>query len=503
MSKDIKADQTATYERMLDILGPKYVSNEPCAMLSYAAQTSGARSFGKERLSDVVVVPSSTPQIQNIITFAQRSNVPVAIWSSAIASYWTLSRHGGIILDMKRMNHILAIDEDNCLVTSQAGCPLLRLTSEMLRKRMFLSQAGAPSTCLLGSQYTYGNVNKASARLGWTYRSIVGWEMVLPDGTVLRNGSRANAYESEQFWAHGPGPDLWLLPRYAMAQFGVVTEMTIKGHTLDEEIKCVWVAFNDIEDMQQAYIEFNHAEICTGSSLYSNFKTCYACDTNEASYRITRMYPEMEMILTLQGTPRRVTWEEKRLREIAEKYNGRIVTDQFPPFQAAFDSQLSMAGSFYSEYTTRYMMNIGTGGLGIGLTLGGLDDIETCYKYCKRVAMEHEWAGDPNGGFYADTCGPGMITYPNEAGHFTMIELMGPGQGTPGMAKAHHDTIPAEIKFRLDTGLQSDMHGGTTVPGRRDYGDWPVYLNVVAKFQETLDPNNIMHPGTLFPPMFR
>jgi hypothetical protein len=38
---------------------------------------------------------------------------------------------------------------------------------------------------------------------------------------------------------------------------------------------------------------------------------------------------------------------------------------------------------------------------------------------------------------------------------------------------------------------------------RRDYGDWPVYLNLVGKFQKILDPNEIMHPGTLFPPMFR
>jgi hypothetical protein len=328
--------------------------------------------------------------------------------------------------------------------------------------------------------------------------------MVLPDGTVLRNGSRANAYETEAFWAHGPGPDLWLLPRYAMSSHGIVTEITIKGHTLDEVIKSVWVSFNDIEDMQKANIEFCHAEICTGSSLYTNFKTAgYTFDTNEGAYRITRMYPEMHMILTMQGSQRRVEWEEKRVREIAKKYNGRIITDKFPPFQVAFDSQLTMAASIFSEYTNRYFITSGSMGLGLLLSIGAIDDVETAYKFVKRMNMEDEWQGDPNKGFWSDTCGPGMITYPSEGGHYVMIELMGTGSSQPAMAKAHEREALRVARFRRETGLPSDTHGGGTVPGRKDYGQWPTYIELAAKFQEILDPNRIMHPGNLYPPVYR
>jgi FAD/FMN-containing dehydrogenase len=492
------------YERLRDILGSKYVSNTPCTLVAYAAQAHASLFFGKERLSETVVTPSTTAEIQNIITFAQRNKIPVAIYSSAVFAYWSISKHGGIIIDMKRMNKIMNVDEENCLATSQAGCPLQRLTAELLKKKLFLNQGGAPSSCLVGSRFTYGNVNKASGRIGWEYRNMVGWEMVLPDGTILRNGSRANAYETEQFWAHGPGPDLWLLPRYAMGQFGVVTEITIRCHTLDEEIKPLWVSFNDIEDAQNAYIEFVHAEICTGSSLYSTFKTAgYAADTTESAYRITRMFPEIHMVLTLQGTSRRVVWEEKRVREIAKKYNGRIITDKFPPFQVAFDSQLSMAASIYSEYTVKYFTTIGSGGPGTGLSIGALDDIEAAYKFVKRLNMEQEWQGNPNKGFYADTCAPGLIVYPSEGGHYALIECMGPGIDQPALRKANSSVVPAVFSFRVETGLQADMHGGQTVPGRRDYGLWPTYIELITKFHEILDPNNIMHPGTLFPPMFR
>jgi len=497
-------NQNYLYERLQDILGPKYVSNSASTLIAYAAQAGATPFFKKERLSEIVVLPSSTSEIQNIITLAQRTKTPVAIWSSAVTAYWSIPKHGGIIIDMKRMNKILSIDEENCLATTQAGVPLQRLTAELLKKKMFLNQGGAPSSCLVGSRFTYGNVNKASGRIGWEYRSIVGWEMVLPDGTILRNGSRANAYETQAFWAHGPGPDLWLLPRYAMGQYGVVTEITIRAHTLDEVIKPIWVSFNDIEDAQKAFIEFVHAEICTGSSLYSNFKTApYAADTTESAYRVTRMFPEINLILTLQGTPRRVAWEEKRIREIAKKYNGRIITDKFPPFQVAFDSQLSMAASIYSEYTVKYFTTIGTLGPGTGLSVGAVDDIETVYKFVKRLNVEQEWQGDPNKGFYGDTCAPGLIVYPGEGGHYVLIECMGPGLMQPDLAKANSSVIPAILKFRLETGLQSDMHGGQTVPGRGDYGLWPTYIELITKFHEILDPNNIMHPGTLFPPMFR
>ena len=500
------ANRQELYDRMVDILGPRYVSNDPSTLISYAAQTTEGSSMlgGKERLADVVVLPSTTSEVQNIVFFAQRNSIPIAIYSSAIFAFWSTSKTGGIIIDMKRMNRILKVDADNCLVTSQGGLPLQVQTAEMLKKRMFLSQAGAPSSCYVSSQYTAGNTNKATGRIGWQYRSLVGWEMVLPDGTVLRNGSRANAYETEAFWAHGPGPDLWLLPRYAASTHGVVTEITIKGHTLDEEIKSLWVSFKDIEDMQKAYIEFCHAEICTGTSLYTNFKTAgYTFDTNEVGYRMTRMYPEMHMILTMQGSPRRVKWEEKRVREIAQKYNGRVITDKFPPFQVAYDSQLSMAASIYSEYTNRYFITCGSMGLGLLLSMGAIDDIETAYKFVKRVNMEDEWQGDPNRGFYSDTCGPGLITYPGEGGHYTMIELMGTGSSQPAMSKAQERAAIRVMKFRKEARLPSDAHGGPTVAGRKDYGLWPTYVELATRFQQILDPNGIMHPGNLYPPVFR
>jgi FAD/FMN-containing dehydrogenase len=501
---EVVAGQNFMRERLEDILGPKYVSTTPSALVAYASQAHSNIFLGKERLSEIVVLPSTTAEVQNIITFAQRNRIPVVIFSSAVFTYWSISKHGGIIIDMKRMNRILSIDDDNCLATAEAGCSLQRFTAELLKKKLFLNQGGAPSSCLVASRYTFGNVNKATGRIGWEYRSLVGWEMVLPDGTILRNGSRANAYETEAFWAHGPGPDLWLLPRYAMGQFGAVTEVTIRCHTLDDVIKSMWVSFNDIEDAQKAYIEFAHAEICTGSCLYSNFKTAgYAADTTESAYRITRMFPEIHMILTLQGTPRRVAWEEKRVREIAEKHNGRIITDKFPPFQVAFDSQLSMAASIYSEYTVKYFTTIGSSGPGTALSVGSLEDIETVYKFVKRLNVEQEWQGDPNKGFYGDTCAPGLIVYPGEAGHYVLIECMGPGIDQPDLAKAHRSLNPAILKFRVETGIHSEMHGGSTVPGRRDYGIWPTYVELITKFHETLDPNNVMNPGSLFPPMLR
>ena len=138
-----------------------------------------------------------------------------------------------------------------------------------------------------------------------------------------------------------------------------------------------------------------------------------------------------------------------------------------------------------------------------GLTLGGLDDIKTNYKYVKRLNMEHEWVGDPNRGFYADTCGPGLITYPSQGGHYLVIELMGAGLMSTPMQKAHSESSKATTKFRIETGLGGDYHGGVTVPGRRDYGEWPTYIRLMTEFHKILDPNNVMHPGNIIPPMFR
>ncbi len=71
--------------------------------------------------------------------------------------------------------------------------------------------------------------------------------MILPDGNIVKFGSGADPFSPKEFWPHGPGPDLYLLPVYGLGTMGILVEVTLKCWLLGEKTKELWVAYEDID----------------------------------------------------------------------------------------------------------------------------------------------------------------------------------------------------------------------------------------------------------------
>jgi len=76
----------------------------------------------KDYLPDVVVLPGSTEEVAEIVKLANEHRIPIVprAGGSGLNDGAVPLRHG-IVIDIKRMNQILEVDEDNMCVTTQTG----------------------------------------------------------------------------------------------------------------------------------------------------------------------------------------------------------------------------------------------------------------------------------------------------------------------------------------------------------------------------------------------
>jgi FAD/FMN-containing dehydrogenase len=488
------------YDRLAAIVGSKWISDEPEIVKSYSRELSTYARFSRERAPQCVVLPSSTDEVRNIFAFAKLRKVPLTVYGTGLnIGSGTIPKLGGIILDSRRMDKILEIDEEHCTATVEPGVSLARLSSEMQKRGMFIAIPGAPASAAVISNYTQGEFNKAMGRLGAQGHQIVSTTNVLSDGTVVRTGSFADAFEGGRFWPHGPGPDLGMLMKSTLGTIGMVTELTVKAFPLDDHMKPFWLSFEDINAGVTAMTEICHRELCTGSCFYIGNKYHYFGDTVECGERLCKIHPNVQLILTLQGTERRVEYEEKTVRKLAKKYGGVIVTDTLPFYQMYVDSHLTMAASLYSEYTMRYFGSPGSGFVFFPTT--SLDNLVPTYDSFVRTLLEDPYFRDPEGG--SSDLYTGLIGYPSKLGaHYFELEPCTGGMVIdPEFGHAIMRVIPKLNKVWADLGVVRDMK----LVNIRKYeiGYMSTYENMIRKIKNRIDPEGVFHPGQITPPLYR
>ena len=122
--------------RISEVVGPEHVTvHETDRVLN--AHDAWPLSEAKIRageilpLADMVVFPSSTEEVSEVLKIANDLRIPVVpVGGGAGTCGGTLPIYGGIQLDLKRMNRIIYIDDDSMTVRVQAG--VVGITSKKL-----------------------------------------------------------------------------------------------------------------------------------------------------------------------------------------------------------------------------------------------------------------------------------------------------------------------------------------------------------------------------------
>jgi alkyldihydroxyacetonephosphate synthase len=123
-------DWAAVVSRLAAVVGRPNVLTDPETLDRYSADAlTPYRAYyadsAFERLADVVVRPAGTPEVSQIVGFAQQNAIPLIPYGGGTGVMGgVLPVRGGILLDMSRMNRLLSVSVESMTADVQAGMVL-------------------------------------------------------------------------------------------------------------------------------------------------------------------------------------------------------------------------------------------------------------------------------------------------------------------------------------------------------------------------------------------
>ncbi|QQE09568.1 FAD-binding oxidoreductase [Cupriavidus sp. ISTL7] len=138
--------------------------------------------------ASVVVLPSSTEQVAAVMAWCDAHGVPVVPQggnTSLMGGAVPDTRGDAVVLNLSRMNQVLAIDTVNDTLTVQAGVTLAaaRAAAEEAG-RLFPLRIGSEGSCQIGGNLSTNAGGTAVLRYGNMRDLVLGIEAVLPDGRI-------------------------------------------------------------------------------------------------------------------------------------------------------------------------------------------------------------------------------------------------------------------------------------------------------------------------------
>ena len=217
-------DKDKILKDLEDIVGKDFVSNKAEDLYIYS-QDPGA---SLPRPVDFVVMPSTVDEIQKLVRSANEYKIPlVPLGGGLTLSGLVIPVNGGIVVDMKRMNKIIEINELSKYALIEAGVTSGQLLSHLNENYPNLQPPipdAPPSATIAGNVLIHGS-GYLSQKYGDHGAMINGLEVVLPDGEVCKLGSCAVS----KFWfARGPIPDLIGLFISSFGTMGIITKLSIQ-----------------------------------------------------------------------------------------------------------------------------------------------------------------------------------------------------------------------------------------------------------------------------------
>jgi FAD/FMN-containing dehydrogenase len=225
-----------TYRALEDIVGSRYISDDPAVLVSYQfplASTSihiGPFYRTCTPRGAAVLLPGNTEEVQKIVKTCNKYKVKYKASSTFWGAMGFPCQEDVVQLDMRRMDRILEIDQKNMFAVIEPHVIGVNLQAEAMKVGLNTHIIGAGGSCSpLASATSYAGPGPDSLYMGNGDENLLGAEWVMPDGEVIRTGSMGCG--SGWFCGEGPGPGVKGLIRGNLAArgaMGVYTRCALK-----------------------------------------------------------------------------------------------------------------------------------------------------------------------------------------------------------------------------------------------------------------------------------
>ncbi|NWF93878.1 MAG: FAD-binding protein [Syntrophaceae bacterium] len=227
-------------DELIQIVGKKNVKTDQIERLCHSRDMSV-----HECVPDAVVFAKTTEEVSKILKLANDHNIKVIPRGSGTSTTGAiLPCLGGIILDVSRMNQIKEINRKDGYAVVEPGVICQTLNNALAPTHFFPPDPGSATIASIGGMVSTNASGNRAIKYGTTKDYVMGMEVVLADGRVMRTGSTAPKTSS--------GYDLAHLFCRAEGTLGVMTEITVKILPMPEYIAFAQLWFATVEDAGKA-----------------------------------------------------------------------------------------------------------------------------------------------------------------------------------------------------------------------------------------------------------
>ncbi|MDA0207603.1 MAG: FAD-binding protein [Acidobacteria bacterium] len=226
----------------------KQVLGERLSVSRYDLESHGVdESYHPAAPPDAVAFIDSTEEAATVLKVCNGRGLPVIPFGTGTGvEGHTLAIHGGLSLDVSRLNRILEINPDDLDCRVQAGVTRMQLNRELEKHGlMFPVDPGADAS--LGGMAATGASGTTTVRYGTIRENVLGMTVALADGRVIKTGGRARKSSA--------GYDLTRLFIGSEGTLGVITEVQLRVYPLPEAIASAVCGFESVEGAATAVVE--------------------------------------------------------------------------------------------------------------------------------------------------------------------------------------------------------------------------------------------------------
>jgi len=213
----------SVYEALVEIVGKDHCSVQPEELFIYSWDLGTT----EPHRPDYAVSPRTPEEIQKIVQLANKGKIPVVPLGGGLSlAGLAVPFKGGILLDLKRMDDIIEVNEKARYALVECGVSQGQLISYLDKHYPHLthSEPGAPPTATIAGNIAIHGQGDLSQPYGFNSDMVNGLEIVLPTGEICQFGSCSIG--SGWFTLH-PLPDVGLFLGWT-GTTGIITKVSLR-----------------------------------------------------------------------------------------------------------------------------------------------------------------------------------------------------------------------------------------------------------------------------------
>jgi glycolate oxidase subunit GlcD len=234
------------FDELRAVVGRDGVMTDDDEMLVY--ECDGLTTTKSRPLA--VIFPRTTEQVSRVVRLLAQNGVPfgprgagTGLSSGAVAVGCEPGQRAAVI-EMARMNRILEVDYANKRAVVQPGVINVRLSQAVAAAGYhYAPDPSSQTACTLGGNVAENSGGPHCLKYGLTTNHILGLEVVLPTGQVVRLGGNG---------ADTIGYDLLGAFVGSEGTFGIATEITVRLTRTPQMVITLLADFTDVVDASRA-----------------------------------------------------------------------------------------------------------------------------------------------------------------------------------------------------------------------------------------------------------